>query len=171
VSARALALVAVLLLPATAADAQSVLFPPETPACYVGAEVAPAAAAAPARKSAAAPAVTAVRLQRGYPQLAFEETLASPKDGERKINLRVIVTFTDAGRGAPKRFADGLFSVLSCSADACDAGNFKVERQSDGAVLLRMTGGLNVGGGDDVTRRLADGKVYRLEAKGMEACR
>lgn len=31
--------------------------------------------------------------------------------------------------------------------DTCDAGNYKVERQADGTVLLRMTGGMYVGGG------------------------
>jgi hypothetical protein len=173
--ALALALAAVLMLPATRASAeQEVLFPPATPGCHVGAEVTPVPAGAPPYRKPAVP-VTAVRLERGYPQLVLEEGQAPRADGNRLINLRVIVTFADAGKkGAPKRFADGLFGRLSCSADVCDAGNFRVERQADGAVLLRMTGGMNVGGDTergDANRRLPDRHVYRLVASPMAACR
>jgi hypothetical protein len=74
-----------------------------------------------------------------------------------------------ASLGSVKRYANGLYGVMRCSADACDAGNYKVERQSDGTVLLRMTGGLNVGGGtDNASRRLPDGHVYRLVARPDE---
>jgi hypothetical protein len=170
----ALVVVAVLVLPAASAAAQSdVLFPPATEGCYVGAEVPAAAVGAP--KGKAGVAVTTVRLERGYPQLAHEETRAPPAEGARLINLRVIVTFTDAGKkGAPKRYANGPSDLLRCSADICDAGNYKVERQVDGTVLLRMTGGLNVGGGsypDKASRNLPDGRVYRLAASPMSACR
>jgi hypothetical protein len=45
----------------------------------------------------------------------------------------------------PKRYADGLYDLLRCSADLCDAGNCKIERQADRTVPLRTTGGLYVG--------------------------
>jgi hypothetical protein len=97
-----------------------------------------------------------------------------PKD-DRLISLRVIVTFADAGkRGAAKRYSNGPNDLLHCSADLCDANNYKVERQADGAVLLRMTGGLYIGGGpypDYANRHLPDGHVYRLVASPMAACR
>jgi hypothetical protein len=172
--ARALAFTAMLMLPAAGLCAEAeVLFPPATAGCYVGAEI-PAAAGAPPYRKPAVP-VTAVRLERGYPQLAQEEQQAPPTKGSRLINLRVIVTFADAGKaGAPKRFANGLYERLSCTADICDANNYKVERQADGTVLLRMTGGMNVGGdteGAYASRRLPDGHVYRLAAGPMSACR
>jgi hypothetical protein len=166
------ALAAVLMLSATARS-EDVLFRPETAGCYVGAEIAPAAGAAPYRTPAVA--VTAIRLQRGHPQLALEEEQTRPAEGGRLINLRVIATFADAGKDkGPKRYANGLWDALRCSADVCDAGNYRVERQADGSVLLRMTGGLNIGGGPqgaDANRRLPDGRVYRLVARPMEACR
>jgi hypothetical protein len=168
-----LAVAALLMLPAARACAESnVLFPPQTEGCYVGAEITPAAAGIPPYRKPAVP-VTAIRLQRGHPQLVLEEEQARPADGGRLINLRVIVTFADAGRpGAVKRYANGLYGLMRCSADACDAGNYKVERQPDGTVLLRMTGGLYVGGGaDGANRHLPDGHVYRLVASPMRACR
>ena len=117
--------------------------------------------------------VAAVRLERGHPQLALEEAQARSAEGGRLIYVRVIVTFADAGKSSGvKRYANGIYGVMRCSADACDAGNYKVERQPDGAVLLRMTGGLNVGGGtDSASRRLPDGHVYRLAASPMSSCR
>jgi hypothetical protein len=168
------AFAAMLLLPAAGLCAEAeALFPPATAGCYVGAEIPAAAGVPPYRKPAVA--VTAVRLERSYPQLAQEDTLAPPTEGGRLINLRVIVTFADAGkRGAPKRFANGLYERLRCMADICDAGNYKVERQADGTVLLRMTGGMNVGGDTEGTyssRRLPDRHVYRLAAGPMSACR
>jgi hypothetical protein len=167
-NARALALSAALMLPATA---YAELFPPETAGCYVGTEI-PAAGAAPYRKPAVP--VMAARLQRGYPQLELEEQQAPRADGARLINLRIIVTFADAGKnGAPKRYTNGLYESLRCSVDVCDAGNYRVERQADGTVLLRMTGGMNIGGGsasDHASRRLPDGHVYRLAASPMAAC-
>ena len=51
---------------------------------------------------------------------------------------------------------------------------FATERQADGTVLLRMTGGLYVGGGtypDYANRHLPDAHVYRLIASPMSACR
>jgi len=173
VSARVAALpfAALLMLPAARACAESpVLFPPETEGCYVGAEI--SAARVPPYRKPAVP-VTAVRLERGHPQLALEQEQARSAEGGRLINLRIIVTFADAGKpGSLKRYANGLYGVMRCSADACDAGNYKVERQSDGTVLLRMTGGLNVGGGpDNASRRLPDGHVYRLVASPMSSCR
>lgn len=170
-----LMLVAMLMLPAASAGAQSdVLFPPATPGCYVGAETASANGAAPKGKSAVG--VTAVRLERSYPQLAHEEEKqARPAGGDRLINLRVIVTFADAGKkGATKRYANGPNDLLRCSSDTCDGGNYQVERQADGTVLLRMTGGLNVGGGgyrEKASRQLPDGRIYRLAASPMSACR
>jgi hypothetical protein len=174
VQAFALALAVALMLPATTACAQpNVLFPPATAGCYVGAEITPAAGAKPYRKPAVP--VTAIRLQRGYPQLALEEEQARPADGGRLINLRVIVTFADAGKqGGPKRYANGLYDTLRCSAGMCDAGNYRVERRADDTVLLRMTGGLNLSGGPQgahASRRLPDGRVYRLVAEPMDACR
>ena len=170
--ARMLVVAAMLMLPATQVCAQSaVLFPPATAGCYVGAEI-PVAAGVPPYRKPAVP-VTAVRLERGYPQLAHEETQARPAEGDRLINLRVIVTFADAKRGAPKRYANGRYDLLRCSADMCDANNYKVERQADGTVLLRMTGGLHVGGGagsDNASRHLPDGHVYRLTASPMGSC-
>jgi hypothetical protein len=173
--ARALAFAAALMLPAASACAEpDVLFPPATAGCYVGTEIAPAAAGMPPYRKPAVP-VTVVRLERGYPQLAQEEEQARPTEGDRLINLRVIVTFADAGKhGALKRYANGLYDLLRCSADVCDASNYKVERQADGTVLLRMTGGLYVGGGterDNATRHLPDGHVYRLVASPMGSCR
>jgi hypothetical protein len=171
--ASTLAIVAMLMLPATALCAEAELFPPAIAGCYVGAEI-PAAAGVPPYRKPAVP-VTAVRLERGYPQLAQEDAQAPPADGGRLITLRVIVTFADAGKpGAPKRFANGLYERLRCTADICDGNNYKVERQADGTVLLRMTGGMNVGGdteGAYATRRLPDGHVYRLTAGPMSACR
>src|ERR1700716_1242108 len=127
-----------------------------------------AAAGACAEADVLFPPVTAVRLERGYPQLAQEEKQAPPTEGDRLINLRVIVTFADAGKhGVLKRYANGLYDLLRCSADVCDANNYKVERQADGTVLLRMTGGLYIGGGaypDFANRHLPDGHVYRLIA-------
>jgi hypothetical protein len=173
--ARTLTLAAMLMLAAAQACAEpDVLFPPATADCYVGAEVTPAAAGAPPYRKPAVP-VTAIRLERGYPQLAQEEEQGPPTPGGRLINLRVIVTFADAGRhGAPKRYANGIFGGMRCSADVCDANNYKVERQADGTVLLRMTGGLYVGGApypQNADRRLPDGHVYRLVASPMAACR
>jgi hypothetical protein len=166
----ALALAAVLTLPAVRAGAEPVLFPPETAACYVGAEI---AGGRPARQSGVP--VTAVRLQRGYSQLAVEQDRAPRADGAREVNLRLIVTFADAGKkGGQKRYANGLWEVLHCSADQCDAGNFRVERQAGNAVLLRMTGGITVSGDPErpnQNRRLPDTAVYRLFASLMEACR
>lgn len=171
--ARTLMVAAMLMLPAAAARAESgVLFPPATAGCYVGAEL-PVAAGVPPYRKPAVP-VTAVRLERGHPQLAHEEKQAPPKDGGRLINLRVIATFADAKRSAPKRYANGLTDLLLCSTEVCDASNYKVERQTDGTVLLRMTGGLFIGGGagsDDATRHLPDGHIYRLTASPMSACR
>jgi hypothetical protein len=173
--AHALAFAAVLMLPAAGACAEAeMLFPPETAGCYLGAEIAPAAAGVPPYRKPAVP-VTAVRLERGYPQLADEEKQAPRTDGDRLINLRVIVTFADAGKqGAPKRYANGLYDLLRCSADVCDANNYKVERQADGTVLLRMTGGMYIGGGtylENANRHLPDGHVYRLVASPMGSCR
>jgi len=169
----ALALAAALMLPATIVFAQSnELFPPETAGCYVGAEITPASGE-PYRKPAVP--VTAIRLQRAHPQLVLEDEQARLADGGRLINLRVIATFADAGKDkGPKRYANGLWDALRCSADVCDAGNYRVERQADGTVLLRMTGGLNIGGGPQgaaANRRLPDGHVYRLVASPMDACR
>jgi hypothetical protein len=174
-AARTLALAAVLMLAAARAGAEpDVLFPPETAACYVGAEVTPLAAGVPPYRRPAVP-VTAIRLERGYPQLVLEEEQAPATAGDRLINLRVIVTFADAGQhGAPKRYTNGRYGVMRCSADVCDANNYKVERQADGTVLLRMTGGLYVGGGpypENPNRHLPDGHVYRLVASPMAACR
>jgi hypothetical protein len=173
--ARAFAFAAAALLPAAPACAEpDELFPPATPGCYVGIEITPAAAgAAPYRKPPVP--VTAVRLERGYPQLAHEEENRPPTQGDRLINLRVIVTFADAGKhGAPKRYANGPNDLLRCAGDVCDANNYKVERQADGAVLLRMTGGLYVGAAaydDKANRHLPDRHVYRLTASPMGACR
>jgi hypothetical protein len=175
-AARALAFAAALMLPAAAARAEpDGLFPPATAGCYVGAEIAPAAAGAPPYRKPAVP-VTAVRLERGYPQLVHEEEQAPRPDGDRLINLRVIVTFADAGKqqGAPKRYANGPNDLLRCSDEICDANNYRVERQGDGTVLLRMTGGLYIGGGsnpENANRHLPDGHVYRLAPSPMGACR
>jgi hypothetical protein len=173
--ARALALAATLMLAAARAGAElDELFPPGTAGCYVGAEVTPVAAGVPPYRKPAVP-VTAIRLERGYPQLALEEEQAPPTKGDRLINLRVIVTFADAGQhGGPKRYTNGIFGGMRCSAEVCDANNYKVERQADGTVLLRMTGGLYVGGGPypaEPNRNLPDGHVYRLVASPMAACR
>jgi hypothetical protein len=172
---RLLAFAAMLMLPAASVRAEpDMLFPPATAGCYVGAEIIPAAAGVAPYRNPAVP-VTAVRIERGYPQLAQEEKQAPPTEGDRLINLRIIVTFADAGKhGALKRYANGLYELLRCSADVCDANNYKVERQVDGTVLLRMTGGLYVGGGterDNATRHLPDGHVYRLVASPMGSCR
>lgn len=172
---RTLAFAAALMLPAARACAEpEELFPPATPGCYVGTEVASAAVGAPPYRKPAVP-VTAVRLERGYPQLAHEEERPPSTEGGRLINLRVIVTFADAGKhGAPKRYANGPNDLLRCSGEVCDANNYKVERQADGTVLLRMTGGMNVGAAaydDKADRRLPDRHVYRLTASPMGACR
>ena len=169
-----LAFAAALMLPAARACAEpDVLFPPAAAACYVGAETTPAAAGVPPYRKPAVP-VTAMRLERGYPELALEEEQPPSTTGDRQINLRVIVTFADAGKpGIPRRYENGLYHFLSCSADICDANNYRVERQADGAVLLRMTGGLNVGSGtyrSNSSRNLPDGHVYRLVASPTAAC-
>jgi hypothetical protein len=172
--ARTLAFAALLMLPAAGAWAEpETLFPPATAGCYVGTEITPIAAGVAPYRNPAVP-VTAVRLERGYPQLAQEEKAAPRTDGDRLINLRVIVTFADAGKpGATKRYANGLYDLLRCSADVCDANNYKVEREADGTVLLRMTGGLYIGGGTygGANRHLPDGHVYRLVSRPMDACR
>jgi hypothetical protein len=175
--ARPLAIITAWMLSVASANAHpDVLFPPETAGCYVGSESSPAAAgAAPYRKPPVP--VSAIRLERSYPQLALEEekAKAGSNDGRRLIYLRVFVTFADASqRGALKRYANGLYHVLVCSADTCDAGNYKVEREPDGSVLLRMTGGLYVGGGrhgEQANRHLPDGHVYHLVPSPMSACR
>jgi hypothetical protein len=168
------ALAALLLLSAASAEAEpDALFPPGIAGCYVGDEITPVAAGAPPYRKPAVP-VSGVRLERGYPQLMHEEQRKRPAGGNRLINLRVIVTFADAGKpGAPKRYANGPNDLLSCSAEVCDANNYRVERLADGAVLLRMTGGLYVGGGTELnyaTRHLPDGHVYRLVAGPASAC-
>jgi hypothetical protein len=172
--ARTLAFAAVMMLPpARACTEPDVLFPPATAGCYVGTEITPIAAGVAPYRNPAVP-VTAVRLERGYPQLAQEEKAAPRTDGDRLINLRVIVTFADAGKPeATKRYANGLYDLLRCSADVCDANNYKVEREADGTVLLRMTGGLYIGGGSygGANRHLPDGHVYRLVSRPMDACR
>jgi hypothetical protein len=170
-----LACAAAFMLPTATAYADTdMLFPPATPGCYVGAEVTPVAAGAPPYRKPAVP-VSVIRLQRGYPQLAYEEQDRPNPEGHRLINLVVLVTFADAAKpGTVKRYANGLYDLLACSGDICDANNYKVERQPDGAVLLRMTGGLYVGGGsygDNANRHLPDGHVYRLIASAMSACR
>ncbi|MBR0755413.1 hypothetical protein JQ604_24810 [Bradyrhizobium jicamae] len=170
-----LVVAAMLALPAAAVRAETdVLFPPATAGCYVGAEVTPiTAGVAPYRKPAVP--VTSVRLERSYPQLAHEEEQPPRADGGRMINLAVSVTFADAGKpGAVKRYSSGRWELLQCTADLCDAGNYKVEREAGGTVLLRMTGGMYVGGGpylETAHRRLPDGHVYRLVASPMAACR
>jgi hypothetical protein len=151
-----------------------VLFPPATAGCYVGVEAAPVAAGvAPYRKPAVP--VTVMRIERGYPQLAQEESRAPSTDGKRRISLRITATFADTGKtGTAKRYSSGPNELLVCLAEICDAGNYRVERQADGAVLLRMTGGLYIGGGgyrENASRHLPDGHVYRLVASPMEACR
>jgi hypothetical protein len=171
---RTLLFAAMLMLPAAAAWAEpDMLFPPATPGCYVGAEITPIAAGAEPYRKPAVP-VTAVRLQRSFFQLALEEKQEPRKDGDRLVNVEVIATFADAGRnGAPKRYANGLYGAMSCKGDLCDANNYKVERQADGSVLLRMTGGMYIGGGtgsDGADRHLPDGHVYRLKASPMSAC-
>ena len=169
--ARVLALI-IALLPAAGARAEpDMLFPPATTGCYVGAEIPAAKGALPYSKPAVP--VTAVRLERGYPQLTEEDTQTPPPDGGRLINLAIIVTFADAGKpGAIKRYSSGPYAGLRCTADICDANNYKVERQADGTVLLRMTGGMYVGGSyGTADRRLPDGHVYRLTASPMSACR
>jgi hypothetical protein len=170
---RALLFAAMLMLPAAVAAAEpDGLFPPATPGCYVGAEIIPVAAGVePYRKPAVS--VTAVRLVRGYPQLAQEEK-ATPREGDRLINLQTIATFSDAGKpgAAVKRYAVGRYDLLRCTTEVCDAGNYRVERQADGTVLLRMTGGMYIGGGPhgSANRHLPDGHVYRLVASPMAAC-
>jgi hypothetical protein len=170
-----IAFATMLMLPAAAACAETdMLFPPATAGCYLGTEITPIAAGiAPYRKPAVP--VTAVRLVRGYPQLLQEETQEPRKDGDRLINLQVIATFADAGKkGAIKRYANGRYDRLICTAELCDANNYKVERQPDGTVLLRMTGGMYIGGGnygENANRHLPDGHVYRLVASLMAACR
>jgi hypothetical protein len=170
--ADALAFAALLLMSSTAVCAEPDLFPPATAGCYVGAEITPLAAGVAPYRNPAVP-VTAVRLERGYPQLAQEDKAAPRTDGDRLINLRVIATFADAGKlGATKRYANGLYDLLRCSADLCDANNYKVEREANGTVLLRMTGGMYIGssyGGANL--HLPDGHVYRLVASPMAACR
>ena len=167
---------AVLMLPVTRACAEpEALFPPVTAGCYVGAEIAPAGGRVAPYSKPAVP-VTAIRLERGYPQLAREEEnqVAHHPSGDRLINLRVIVTFADAAKpGMIKRYTNGPNDLLRCSGDLCDANNYKVERQADGTVLLRMTGGLYIGGGsygENANRHLPDGHVYRLVASPMAAC-
>lgn len=172
--ARLLALVAMLILPAAAACAEvDELFPPATEGCYVGTESTPIAAGIAPYRNPSVP-VSAVRLERGHPQLAREEKQAPRTNGDRLINLRVVVTFADAGKnGAPKRYDYGAYGLLRCSGDICDANNYRVEREGDGKVLLRMTGGMYIGGGSygGASRHLPDGHVYRLTAKPMSACR
>ena len=169
-----LAFAAAVMLPAVGVCAEpEMLFPPATAGCYVGTEITPAAAGAPPYRKPAVP-VTAVRLVRGYPQLAQEEKQAPRAEGDRLINLQVIATFADAGKpGAVKRYANGRYDLLRCTAEVCDANNYKVERQADGTVLLRMTGGMFIGGGSygGANRHLPDGHVYRLVAGPMNACR
>jgi hypothetical protein len=172
--ARTLAFAAMLMLPAAAARAETaMLFPPATAGCYVGAEIAPAKAGVEPYRKPSVP-VTAIRLERGYPQLDHEEKETPRADGDRLINLRVIVTFADAGKqGVPKRYTNGPNDLLRCSAELCDANNYKVEREANGSVLLRMTGGLYIGGGsypEGANRHLPDGHVYRLTASPMSAC-
>jgi hypothetical protein len=76
--ARTLGFAAVLMLPAARACAEpDVLFPPANAGCYVGAEITMAAAGVLPYRKPAVP-VTAVRLERGYPQLAQEEKQAPP---------------------------------------------------------------------------------------------
>jgi hypothetical protein len=171
--ARALAFAALLMLPAATACAEpDMLFPPATVGCYVGTEITPIAAGIERYRNPAVP-VTAVRLERGYPQLAQEDKAAPRTDGDRLINLRVIATFADADKAtATKRYANGLYDLLRCTADVCDANNYKVERGADNTVLLRMTGGLYIAGTyGGANRHLPDGHVYRLVASPMAACR
>jgi hypothetical protein len=172
---RTLVFAAALVLPAAPARTEpDMLFPPATAGCYVGTEIAPAKAGVAPYRQPAVP-VTGIRLERGYPQLDHEEKETPRADSARLINLRIIVTFADAGKqGAPKRYSNGPNDLLRCSADLCDANNYKVERQPDGSVLLRMTGGLYIGGGsypEGANRHLPDGHVYRLSASPMNACR
>jgi hypothetical protein len=169
----ALVFAAMLMLPAAVAAAEpDALFPPATPGCYVGAEITPVAAGVEPYRKPAVP-VTAVRLVRGYPQLAQEEKETPRTEGDRLISLQTIATFADAGKpGAVKRYAVGRYDLLRCTTEVCDANNYRVERQADGTVLLRMTGGLYIGGGSygSANRHLPDGHVYRLVASPMEAC-
>jgi hypothetical protein len=169
---RAFAIAATLMLSAGFARAD-VLFPPATEDCYVGTDITPTGSKALPYSKPAVP-VTTVRLVRAYPELSEEETQERPRDG-RFINLMVNATFADAGKnGLPKRYSNGTYELLRCTDDLCDANNFKVERQPDGSVLLRMTGGMYLGGGpfsSDIERRLPDGHVYKLNASAMTACR
>jgi hypothetical protein len=170
---KSLAIMALLVFCAAGAPVQAEeLFPPATPGCFVGAEVMPPAAGAAAYKPP--PAVSAIRLERSFPQLAFEETRDPPNADGRLVSVRMIVTFADAGKTTVKRFENGRWDLMRCKDEVCDAGNYRIEREADGSVLLKMTGGLNVGGGDygsSNSRRLPDGRVYRLSAKDMSACR
>lgn len=168
---RSLAVIAASVLCAVGARAE-VLFPPETAACYVGAPASDAPDATAAKRPAVP--VTAVRLERSFAQLAYEQTQAPRKDGGRLVNVRVLVTFADASKSAVKRFANGPYELLRCTDDVCDAGNYRIERQADGAVLLRMTGGMVVGGGDyrgGPNRQVPDGQVFRLTASANGSCK
>jgi hypothetical protein len=172
--ARMLVFAAILMLPAAAACAEPEgLFPSATPGCYVGTEATPVAAGIAPYRNPSVP-VTAVRVVRGYPQLALEEGLTD-REGDRLINLQVIATFADSGKpGAVKRYANGRYDLLRCTTDVCDANNYRVEREADGTVRLRMTGGMYIGGGPygaNASRHLPDGHVYRLTASPMAACR
>lgn len=85
------AFAAVLMLPLAAARAEpEMLFPPATAGCYVGTEIAPAPGIEPYRNPRLP--VTAIRLERSYPQLAQEEKQPPRTDGARLINLRVIAS-------------------------------------------------------------------------------
>jgi hypothetical protein len=173
VQACTLAFAAMLMPPAAAACAEpETLFPPATAGCYVGTEITPIAAGIAPYRNPAVP-VTAVRLERSYPQLAEEERERPGTEGDRLINLRVIVTFADAGKpGVTKRYSNGRYDLLRCSADVCDANNYKVEREADGKVLMRMTGGMYIGASyGGANRHLPDGHVYRLVSSPMAACR
>lgn len=170
-SVRTLALTTVLLLPLVHARAEE-MFPPGTPGCFVGTEVMPVAANAAAYKPPVG--VSAIRLERGFPQLAFEEVREPDKGEGRIVSVRILVTFADAARNAVKRFDSGAWDVMRCKGEVCEGGNYSVERQADGNVLLKITGGINVGGGahgEGVSRRMPDGHVYRLAPKDMSACR
>jgi hypothetical protein len=166
-------LASLLALPlATSRSDADELFPPATPGCFVGTEVMPAPAGAAAYKPP--PAVSAIRLERSFPQLAFEETRDPPNADGRLVSVRMIVTFADAAKNAVKRFENGRWDIMRCKDEVCDAGNYRIEREADGSALLKMTGGVTVGGGEygsSNSRRLPDGRVYRLSAKDMSACR
>ena len=155
------------------------LFPPATAGCYVGAEITPAATGVPPYRKPAVP-VTAVRLERGYPQLAQEEK-------HEQHCSRGVERGDDPHRDLPfdQRAADGVRRRIRDDQRRVIEGRIKPDprtpaaadrtRTADRALhdvrLLRSPGRPSDGSEDDVVEVRVDAECLVLPGQRFQPLR